>query len=345
MKSKLVFQVFAVCFSLALLGAYVVYAHRQAQPTFPQSTPADPTATSVTGNSEDLASNPTPSQSAENPDRPTLAPSSKLMINVIPRPSFRASPLPAAEEEEVVELPAPSPETVVQRPDGATVTTRVQDSKAPVFAPSSKSIILPVFSTRHGQTIETAPAKPVQINGQILKPGTFRTSKSPRLIGEIPPPSVPKESAPKTPAVTLAQPTTTTAPRETIIFSTKSAPVFVAPRTIVLEAGTPATGTLLPTSPTAGTTGLGSPAPVPPASPAQLIAPDARAPKPDAAPAQQVQRQTEQATKTPTPRPRFLAPGSKSMDLLLVAPQPAAPTAPPSTAPAQAPAPPKPSTP
>src|SRR5687767_2605771 len=100
MKSKLALQVLTVCCSVALLGAYVVYAHRQAQPAAPTATEVAARGLTEYGEVEfeGVVQYPEPTE-ANAGDRQTIAPSSKLMINVIPRPSFRASPTALPEDE------------------------------------------------------------------------------------------------------------------------------------------------------------------------------------------------------------------------------------------------------
>jgi hypothetical protein len=325
MKSKRAIQVLTVCFSVVLLGAYVVYAHRQAQPPAP-SAPAPTTSLFPEGGSVE-------------PEGEEHA----VSASTIDGPIFRSSSLPSTPQETGVassdSSSSSSPnsiglETVNFRVDGSSVTTHVQQEKAPAFAPSSKGIILPVFSKPSQQTSETVSANPIQVNGQILKTGTFRNSGPPKLIGVVPPPVESAALPPSGPLQTISPVTTTTVtvPRETIIFSTKSAPVFVAPREAPAPppaapvAGSP-TAPVSPTAPTTGTPTAKAPAAVPPPQRPLPLASAAPAPKVEAAPTQQLQRQPEQATQSITPKPRMLAPGSKSMDLRLFNPQTTAPTA------------------
>jgi hypothetical protein len=152
MKSKLALPALIVSCSVALFGAYVVYAQRQAQPS-----------------ALDVALVSVPASVSET-HLPTLDSSGETEALVITGsniegPIFRSSSLPLTWEETAT---PPSPtdhspptqsgsfETVRFRADGSTVTTRM------------------------------APAKPAQTDGRILKPGTFRTSIQPKLIGVLP---------------------------------------------------------------------------------------------------------------------------------------------------------------
>jgi hypothetical protein len=150
MKSKLALPALIVSCSAALLSAYVVYAQRQAQPSVLDVAPASIVA------------------SVSETHLPALNSIDEAEANVITGsnievPIFRSSSLPLASEETATSPTDQSPatqsrslETVRFRGDGSTITMRV------------------------------SPAEPAQTNGQIVKPGTFRNSIQPRLIGVLP---------------------------------------------------------------------------------------------------------------------------------------------------------------
>ena len=155
MKSKLALPALIVSCSAALFSVYVVYAQRQAQPPVLDVAPASIAA------------------SISETHLPALNSIGEAEANVITgsnieAPIFRSSSLPLAGETSTSPTDQPpstqsgSFETVRFRADGSTVTMRL------------------------------SPAEPAQTNGRIIKPGTFRNSIQPKLIGVLP--AAPKET-------------------------------------------------------------------------------------------------------------------------------------------------------
>lgn len=282
MKTKAILQVLAVCFSITLLSGYVIYAQRRAQPApAPQSSPE-----SAPG----VESGSVVQRPPENPPAsPVMASSSKRIGAVFATDVFPVNPSPERERSpEGTQRGGQWTEVVSQRADGSSVTTRVSQDKLYRLAPSSKVMIsvIPPQSTTPPSTPPAQQndpfAKPVTLpGGTIVRPETVHHGKSPALLGVIPSTDVPPALPPPTPAPVPAAPPQ---PRQTLISSTKSAPVFTAP----------------------------APQPV------QTVTPSAN-----------------------SPQPRMIAPGSKSIDLLLfqkgTAPAPNSPVTVPAPTPPIAP--------
>jgi hypothetical protein len=276
MKTKPILQVLAVCFSVTLLSGYVIYAQRRAQPA-PVS---QPSPESAAGDQSDgivqIASGNPP------PAKPVMASSSKRISTVFTPDivSTPSNPSPVLNHLLPIDGSRQSLEIVSRRTDGNSVTTRVSEFRAPVLAPSSKSMVgvFPSTSVSSPATrpIEEkgSPASNVTLpGGTTVRPETIQHGNPPALLGVISPANPPPPPVPPLPPAPV--PAAPTQPPRTLISSTKSAPVFTAPA---------------PTAP----------------RPIQSVNPPAN-----------------------PPQPRMIAPGSKSIDLLLfqkgTAPAPTAP--------------------
>ncbi len=273
------FKILTVCSFVALLGGYVVYAHRRAQSAAPvaSSVPgSSPEATVRIGNPEFVEeANPSPPVVSRN----VMASSSKSGVGLISPDAFEDFTKAKNAASVAGSLTSPPAQfgmtqAVTPRPDGSTVTTRVIQDKPPTFAPSSK-VLIRVIAAEQPQP---AAPQPVQLpNGTVVKPGTIHHGQSPQLLTVLPPPSPssarqtvgPNElpgivGIPAKPGARLTIP------------STKSAPVFT---------------------------------PSPPTAPATTVAPAVTAPAPTPS--------APNPAPVESPKPRMIAPGSKSIDLLL----------------------------
>jgi hypothetical protein len=324
MNSKPAFQIVTLCCSIAMLGGYVVYAQRRAQPA------------SMASN--ESSAGPLPSQAAELELPPTtrisaVAGGSKrgadvfaadIMTTVAPANGVQASPNPPA----IAGLPMT--QTIATRADGSTVTTRVGENAPPrIFAPSSKVMVGIIQPP--GQQPGAGQSSLQLSSGTLVIPGTIHHGQAGQLITVLPP-SIESGATQPIAIEAVKAPGLQAPQRQVFISSTKSAPVFVPPRTGTLAPvpASPATGAQ-PTAPITGVPTSGRPADRAPAAVPPTEPPRLPAPAPALNPAQKAQAPATLVVPEPA-RPRAIAPGSKSIDMLLFgrgtaqpAPKPAAP--------------------